>query len=531
MSDLWARAEDSDRDAAAEAPARNVLTVRQVNEEISAAITRAFPRTVWVRGEVQRLPQDAARRTHVYFELHETGSSGAAEYQLSVSLMGWDRKRYGLGRYLDGSDPDFQFANKLEVCLECKVDFYAKFGKLSLKVVGVDPNFALGRLEARRRATLAFLEAEGLLGRNAQIAWPELPLRVGLITSPGSAAEHDFRTGLESSPWRFTINLVGAKMQGAQLQAEVIAALAQQVTAGVDVVVITRGGGSRADLSWFDQQDLAAEIARCPLPVVTAIGHEIDRSIADMVAAVSCKTPTAAAEFLVARIEVAAGRVAEATTRLIAAAETALAEAGERVAVSERLAGAATGAVLRARLRFQAAAGRLQQVVGGSLARRQRRLADLRARLGSAALTRLAGEQARLGHLSQSVTSVARGQVRTAAVNLANRQDQLARAAIRPLTPWRRRLDGYATQTRLLDPARLLKRGYTITLGSDGKAVTGSVGVAVGDTLTTVFVDGRVRSIVQPGADAGAGGSQRRKAKQGGGKKGKTDSGQKTLFR
>ena len=83
-------------------PEREVLTVRQVNEEISAAIERSFPRTVWVRGEVQRLPSDAARRTHVYFELHETGGSGAAEYQISTSLMGWDRQRFDLGRYLDG---------------------------------------------------------------------------------------------------------------------------------------------------------------------------------------------------------------------------------------------------------------------------------------------------------------------------------------------------------------------------------------------------------------------------------------------
>ncbi len=79
-------------------PRREVMTVRQINEGISDAIERAFPGTVWVRGEVQRLPHDAARRTHVYFELHETGGSGAAEYQISTSLMGWDRQRFNLGR-------------------------------------------------------------------------------------------------------------------------------------------------------------------------------------------------------------------------------------------------------------------------------------------------------------------------------------------------------------------------------------------------------------------------------------------------
>jgi len=302
------------------APDREVLTVRQINEEISSAMERAFPATVWVRGEVQRLPSDAAVRTHVYFELHETGGSGAAEYQISISLMGWDRQRFGLGRYLDGTDPDFQIANRMEVCLECKVDFYAKFGKMSLKVVGVDKNFALGRLEARRREILAYLKQENLLERNADLPLPELPLRIGLITSAGSAAERDFMTGIQASPWAFTVRLRAAKMQGEQLQPEVIRAVAGHAAAAVDVIVITRGGGSRADLSWFDQRDLAVAIAECPVPVITAIGHEVDTSIADLVAHHACKTPTAAAEFLVERVDAASARLEDTADRLATAA-------------------------------------------------------------------------------------------------------------------------------------------------------------------------------------------------------------------
>ncbi|MCB1185314.1 exodeoxyribonuclease VII large subunit, partial [bacterium] len=387
------------------AETRRVLTVRQLNEEISAAMEAAFPRTVWVRGEVQRLPHDADRRTHVYFELHETGRSGAAEYQIPVSLMGWDRQRYGLGRYLDGTDPDFRIANKIEVCLECKVDFYAKFGKLSLKIVGVDKTFALGRLEARRRETLAYLEAHELLGLNATAPLPDLPLHVGLITSPGSAAEQDFRTGLAASPWAFRVHLVGARMQGEQLEREVLTALRRQVDAGVDVIVLTRGGGSRADLSWFDQRDLAEAIARCPVPVVTAIGHEIDKSIADLVAHTSCKTPTAAAEFLVDVVDGQAGRLDVVAAALQDRLDDILAAAARRVAVEDRLARAATGAALRARLRFEQAAARLQQRVGSDLNRRHDRLGRLAARLGSAATGHLAARGARLGEAGRRLAA------------------------------------------------------------------------------------------------------------------------------
>ncbi len=508
---------------------RQVLTVRQVNEEISAAIARSFPRTVWVRGEVQRLPQDAARRTHVYFELHETGASGAAEYQLSASLMGWDRQRFGLGRYLDGTDPDFQIANKIEVCLECKVDFYAKFGKMSLKVVGVDKNFALGRLEAQRRQTLAYLETHGLLTLNTAVPLPDIPLHVGLITSPGSAAEQDFRTGLEGSRWGFRINLTAAKMQGEQLQAEVVRALNKQISAGVDVVVITRGGGSRADLSWFDQQELAEAIARCPVPVITAIGHEIDRSIADMVAHHSCKTPTAAAEHLVDVVNEVAARLDEASTRLQQIVAEVLTSAGQRVELEDRLSRSATGAVLRARVRYQAVAGRLQQVVSRNLTLRQHRLADLHVRLGGATIGHLGRGESRLDQLAQQMTSRALGRLQDSQLGLKTRQERLRREALRPLMPWQRRLDSYETQTRLLDPARLLQRGYTITLGPDGKAATKAVALAPGDKLKTVFVDGQVQSIVQPGG--GAGKSPKGKAQKSGGKKGKAGPGQKTLFR
>jgi exodeoxyribonuclease VII large subunit len=515
---------------APEGPDKQVLTVRQVNEEIAAAIERAFPATVWVRGEVQRLPPDAARRTHVYFELHETGGSGAAEYQISTSLMGWDRQRFGLGRYLDGTDPDFQIANKMEVCLECKVDFYAKFGKMSLKVVGVDKNFTLGRLEARRREILAFLKQEDLLEKNARLELPELPLRVGLITSPGSAAERDFMTGLEASPWGFAIRLRGAKMQGEQTQPEIVRALAALSRAGLDVIVITRGGGSRADLSWFDQKDLAVAIADCPVPVITAIGHEVDTSIADLVAHHACKTPTAAAEFLVERVDEAAGRLAEATERLIAAVEDHLEESRRRIDVSDRLVRATEGVRLRARVRFQSAASRLQGRVADRLANGRTILGTLQNRLGTTVVRRTSRARETLGGLGIGLSSAAGTRLVQARRTNENLTGRLIRESLRPVTVQKVRLDSLATQIRLMDPERLLARGYTITLDARGHAVTEAAALVAGDVIDTRFRDGQVRSLVQSGPSRP---SANRKGKKSGGKKDepKEDTGQETLFR
>ena len=482
---------------------RHIHTVRELNERISAAVKASFPATVWVKGEIQRLPADAGRRSHVYFELHETGATGAAEYQIPAGIMGWDRQAFGLGRYLDGSDPDLQLANKLEVCLEAQVDFYAKFGKLSLKVVGVDKSFALGQLEARRRAVLAFLEKEGLLELNQAVPLPEVPLKVGLVTAPGSAAERDFLTGLEQSGWAFRVEQVGAKMQGERVQAEVVAALDRLVAAGVEVVVVTRGGGSRADLSWFDQQDLAVAIARCPVPVVTAIGHEIDTSIADLVAHHRCKTPTAAAAFLVDRVDAAARRVDEGAVRLEAAMDDLLGAAQVRLLVARQLDAAVARGLVAARLDVQKTAARLQDTVSRRLARANTRLATRSADIGAAvAAARVRGRR-----------------------RLDEYGARLVREAPRALRRCAVRLEALAKQAELVDPARLLARGYSITLGPDGRALVRAADAARGSTITTRLAEGQLRSVVQPGADEGA---PRRKAKQSGGKE---DPGQTTLFR
>ena len=522
---LWE--EQGQRDSGDGNAQRQVLSVRQVNDAISDAIDRAFPRTIWVRGEVQRFPHDAAHRKHLYFELQETGSSGAAEYQLAVALMGWDRQRFGLSRYVDGTDPDFQIANKMEVCLECKVDFYAKFGKISLKIVGVDKTFALGKLEARRRETLAFLTERGLLKKNADVPMPELPLNIGLITSPESAAHHDFMTGIAASGWAFEVNLRGAKMQGELLQAEVIAALNAHQKAGVDVIVITRGGGSRADLSWFDQKDLAVAIAECSLPVVTAIGHEIDSSIADMVARQSCKTPTAAAEHLVEIIDQAARRLDDATEQLVARSTSLLEEAHRRLQVADLLQGRVERVLMRARLSIQQSAGLLMHRVSGNIASGRENLGHLASRLHTSASAVVVLSRGNLDSATPRLQRVATQRLKTAGQTLDLHQERLLREAPRPLQNADRKLTRLEEKTRLLDPVRLLARGYSMTTGPDGLTITSSDQLAPGETIMTQFAQGRISSIVQPGT--GASKSPISKGKKRGSKQEKT--GQKSLFR
>ncbi len=512
-------------------PSRHVYSVAELNKEIQAALQASFPATVWVRGEVQRLPLDAARRKHLYFELHDTSGSGAADYQIPVALLAWDRERFGLGKYLDGGDPDFQLRNELEVCLECRVDFYPPFGKLTLRIVGLDKSYTLGQLEAMRRQVLAFLKREGLLEMNAQLPFPLLPLQVGLITAAGSAAEKDFRTGLTSAPYPFTVDLIDCRMQGEQTERQVVQALQVLARRGVDVIVITRGGGSRGDLSWFDQQGIAVAIAQTVVPVITAIGHEIDRSIADAVAHRSCKTPTAAAEFLVARLDEAAERVREAEGLLV---------------------GLVSDSLTAARQRLQATASRLELQVGRRVVVARDELSRQRTRLAASAAGRVAAARAAHAHRTHRLSGLSRRQLAVANQYLVRLAPRLAPARLLAGMPRRRqglerraaslgrlvpallagalrRLDHLADQARLLDPERLLARGYTLTMDIRGQVLKLAKLVEPGQRLRTRFQDGEVESIVDQNAAGNGRGSRRAKGGTGGGKK--AHPGQESLFR
>jgi len=524
---------------------RRILTVAELNRTIEAAVRAAFPVPVWVRGEVQGLRPGFARRKHVYFELHDTGGSGAADFQIPAAILDWDRRRFGLDRYLDGSDPDFVLRNELEVCLQCRVDFYPPFGKLSLKVIGLDPAYSLGKLEALRREVLAFLQREELTERNATVPLPVLPLRVGLITAAGSAAERDFRTGLEAAPYPFAVDLVDCRMQGEQTQRQVVQALEVLAGRGVDIVVITRGGGSRADLSWFDQKELAVAIATCPRPVLTAIGHEVDRSIADVVAHTSCKTPTAAAEFLVERLAVQDERVARLADRLDRVASRRLEETHRRMRDLGRLAPAAVRPAIAAHARLRELGHGLEGRVLRRVGTARESLSASEQGLRGAARARTTGADSRLQRAAirlapRRLLAVSR----RAATQLTDRARILTRRTRRLLESRGRRLEHLEKQARLQDPRRLLARGFTLTRDAAGRPVRRAAELTTGDAIVTEFQDGEVGSIVQEGSgsgrrDAGAGrsgskneGGQSSRPNKGDKRgKGEAKGGQETLFR
>ena len=197
----------------------------------------------------------------------------------------------------------------IEVRIEAIVGLRSGSSLVQLTLLRVDPDFIAGRLAIDRDEILRRLKADGSLEANAQLPMSLVPLRIGLVTSRGSAAHADFINQLGRPGYRFSVKTVEASMQGEDSPTRVVEALERLAQEDIDVAAIVRGSGSKLDLATFDDENVARAIARMSVPVVTGIGHETDRSISDEVAAVAEKTPTAAAEWLVARVGEYARRI------------------------------------------------------------------------------------------------------------------------------------------------------------------------------------------------------------------------------
>lgn len=444
---------------------------------------------------MQRLRR--AARGQLYFELVEKGRGDSVKARLDCVVWADDRPR------VETALRDAGVELEEGVVLRCagRPDFWPGGGRFQFVVADVDPLFSLGALEKRRRETLRALETEGLLELNRRCLLPAVPLDIGLVTSVGSAAHEDFLDTLRNSGLGFRVHLVHAAVQGAAAEAEIDGAfrrLAQVRNGGrLDAIVLIRGGGSRSDLAAFDSRRVARAVARSPVPVVCGVGHQIDQSIADLVAHTSCKTPTEAGEFLVGRIEQAAYLLEEAGRRLTAPSRALLrTRAAGCDALERELARAAGRALLAARRSVDEMERELGRCPVISVARAGARLGSLAERLpgpGRRALAVRAGDCRRLEN--QMLTAAKR------LLAVAKKQRDLHRAGLRRVAfqPVHRAKERVEARLRLCDqlsPERTLARGFSLTRHADGRLVRNIEDVNVGSDLRTRVRGGTIGSSV-----------------------------------
>ncbi len=275
-----------------------VYTLQQLLSQVRGAVDSSFPVSVWVKGEIQGLSVN--RSGHCYLNLIEKNILTGA-LLAEVKAIIWSSRYRSLATRFE-QETGRNVSDGMNVLVRVTVQFSELYG-LSLIIEDIDSAFTAGEAFLERQRTILRLEEEGMMDLNAGLELPPLPRSLAVISAGTAAGYGDFMEHLNSNPYgfRFVCELFPAPMQGDQAPEGIIAALADVAARQqeFDAVLVLRGGGSATDLACFDDYDLALNIAQFPLPVLTAIGHERDVHVADMVAYEHLKTPTALADYFI----------------------------------------------------------------------------------------------------------------------------------------------------------------------------------------------------------------------------------------
>ena len=404
------------------APVEPILEVGQFYELITSHLESAFGRRQprWVRGEIAKVFE----KGHLYVDLVDAGSATADAKRPVLNAHCWTSVWGPLKRKL--ADDGIAIKPGVIVNFFGYVDVYAPQGKIGFTVTAIDAEGLLGDVARRRGELIARLSAEGLLDTNKRITMPAVPLRVGLVASPGTEGFNDFTGQLLNSGYSFDVRLVTTLVQGDQAPAQIVAAIAALDREGLDVIAMVRGGGSKGDLACFDDERVARAIAAAATPVWTGIGHTGDESVADLVSHTRAITPTKLGEELVTMI-------------------SAWDQRNLRVP-AQRL-GVALDAVLDEATEF---------------------VNERRRTMIFAVRDRLRSEERHLGSVRERLHLHARHVLEAATTSLATTRQLLA----------------------AYDPTRRLAQGWSITTRIDGTIVRRLSDVAVGDEVRVRLSDG-----------------------------------------
>lgn len=429
------------------------LTVSQLNNFIRDVLNSGFPQGLWVCGEIQGYDRGKDKK-HVFFELCEKDPA-TRDIVARIGLVIFAQTRLRIDSILKRGENAFELRDDIEVKFFCKVDFYPAHGQVRLIVESIDPVHTLGKIAQDRMRLITLLKQQGVLEKNKQLLLCDVILNIGLITSFDSAAYHDFISELKRSGYAFKIILVNSIMQGKNAEGSVIRALKMLEAAGdVDVIVITRGGGSIAELSCFDSEKIAMAIAQSAIPVLSGIGHEINITITDLAAHTFAKTPTAIAKFLAERLLAFVQGMAERQERLM--------EAAARSCVSRRV-----------------------------------RLKDSVFLLQGQTLGLIKSHQHRLSSAAETLKKTPGARLKESTKSLRETEMDLKKIIHLHLQNSRTRITHYKKLVGMADPQNTLKRGFSITRTGQGHVVRSVKDASEGDLLTTQLVDGLIKSVAK----------------------------------
>lgn len=274
------------------------LSLSELQLIIRDSLYLSLPDLFWVIAEISELKENSAG--HCYLELIEKHPDDK-NVRARVKAIIWSKRYRFLKSFFENITGE-PFREGLKILVRTKVEYHELYG-LSLIISDIDPTFTIGDMAMKRQLVIKRLEQEGVFSMNKDLDFPFLPQRIAIISSKNAAGYSDFMNHLTGNSYGYIFYtlLIESAMQGAETEQGILNALDKiaENSQLFDLVVIIRGGGSQSDLSWFDSYNIAYHITQFPLPVLTGIGHDKDMSVADLVANMALKTPTAAADFII----------------------------------------------------------------------------------------------------------------------------------------------------------------------------------------------------------------------------------------
>lgn len=428
------------------------ISLLELNRRIKALLYNQTVQSVWVMAETSDVQ---VRRGHCYLELLQKESSTGNTVAKAGAVI-W-------ANVFQRVASDFRavtgqaFASGMKVMVQVSANYHEQYG-LKLVINAINPEFTLGDMARRRQEIINRLTSEGIIEMNRALEWPDVPQRVAVISSQGAAGYGDFMNQLQGNAYgvKFYPCLFSAAMQGTSTAPSIIQAL-NRINAHLDLfdcVVIIRGGGSTTDLNWFDNYELAANIAQFPLPVITGIGHERDVTVLDYVAALRVKTPTAAAEYLIQRGVQALAYLHELSNTIT-------------------------------------------NTVKDSLNRSNEQLAYYSSQIPMLARHLVETSRNRLELYLEKIPLQVKGRIASENALLDRRADAMRNTIAQLMLKEQMRVKSLGEKVSILSPRNTLKRGYSLTM-CNGHVVTDATQLKPGDTITSHFKTGHVKSIVNP---------------------------------
>lgn len=427
------------------------LSLSALVSNIKKTIDTAFELPIWVLAEISEMSVNYSG--HCYLELVEKEENSEQILAKSRATI-WANVFRIIASYFETATR-IKLTAGLKILVKVKVEFHQFYG-FSLNILDIDPSYTVGELALKRALIIEKLNNEGVFQMNKTLSLPLVLQRIAVISSSTAAGYGDFKKQLEENPEQFCfrVELFTATMQGNSASSSIIEAfhLIYERIEYFDAVVLIRGGGSKIDLSCFDDYDLAYFITQFPLPIITGIGHERDESIADLVANVSMKTPTAVADFLIQKSSTFYLRMQEAYEKLKNYLDTYFIEQKQK---QENL-GKEVFYIVFNQFKMQ--------------------LYDL-------------------DYLEKKLKENIRKSVKTKAEFLENTEKDIGKLVKNKLKYQIEKLDYLESTLALIEPKNILQRGFSL-VSFEGKTISNAEQLKSGNIITTKFAEGEITSKV-----------------------------------